>query len=87
MPAGAEGRAGIDFDDHLSGLRLILMPGGPGEETVSHAQEVEVILPGVLPIFLLPFEEFELADRIRPAYHPEILSDHPQRIAEIFQLI
>src|SRR5215212_9838804 len=75
MEACTERHARIKLDDNLAWSRVVVMPRCFHQHPASDAMDAVVRLPGVRPIFFLPFGDTKVADRAEPAKVPECLTD------------
>src|SRR5215217_8286562 len=71
METCTERHARIELDDNFVSCRLVIMPGRLDQHAASDAMDAVVRLPGVGPVFFLPFGNIEFADRAEPAEMPE----------------
>src|SRR6187455_1931230 len=80
METCPECHAGIELDDDLVGSRVVVMPGSLHQYAASDAMDAVMLFPGVGPILLHAFGDFEIADRTEPAKVPERLSNFFNRL-------
>src|SRR3954451_13707792 len=80
MKTCPECHAGIELDDDLVGSRVAVMPGRLHQYAAPDAMDAVMLFPGVGPILLRAFGDFEIADRAEPAEVPERLSNFLDRL-------
>src|SRR5918994_3937366 len=80
METCTECHAGIEFDDDLVRTWVVVMPWCFHKHAASDAMDTVMRLPGVGPVFFLPFSEMEIADRTEPAEVPERLPNFLDRL-------